>query len=255
VLTLTAFLTAFYMTRQWLLVFFGEFRGERPVAYVNPEPGPAAPIAHDGHADHAQWRELPAMTAALVTLACFALVAGALNLPFDGGHWLSQLWGQEAPPFNAAVAVISLLVALAGIAAGWYVYRGAFAAAQDRDPLEARAPGLFRLLNEAYRFDALYAASLGRLTSILALAGAFIDQALIDGLVDGVGRLTAWISRVNYVIDDTLLNDGPDALASGANAAGRQARRLQTGKAQDYAAYVFAGALALAMLYLYVIKK
>jgi NADH-quinone oxidoreductase subunit L len=197
------------------------------------------------------------MTAALVVLACFAVTAGFFNLPFGipGGHWLSHLWGQEAAPLNWPVAGISLLVALAGIAAGWYAYRGAFGAAQDSDPLDARAPGLFRLLNEKYRIDELYAASFGRLTTILALIAAFIDGTIIDGAVNGVGKVTILLSRLNYVIDDTLLNDGPDALAGGTNAAGRQARRLQTGKAQDYVAYVFAGALALAMLYLYVIKK
>ncbi|NTW97592.1 MAG: hypothetical protein HGB28_03485, partial [Oscillochloris sp.] len=66
---------------------------------------------------------------------------------------------------------------------------------------------------------------------------------------------TLFISRVNFIIDDTLLNDGPDAVAGGTNAVGRQTRKIQTGKAQDYVAYVFAGTLALAMLYLYVIKK
>jgi NADH-quinone oxidoreductase subunit L len=267
VLTLAAFLTAFYMTRQWLLVFFGEFRGEKPVVFVNPEPAPRQFGHHDDHghghghaddhADHSAWHESPTMTAALVVLASFALTAGAFNLPFDmpGGHWLSQLWGQEAAEINWLVAGVSMLVALSGIAVGWMAYRSAFGAAQDSDPLDARAPGLFRLLNEKYRVDELYAASFGRLTSVLALVSAFLDSILLDGIVNGVGKLTLFVSRVNYIIDDTLLNDGPDAMASGTNAAGRQTRRLQTGKAQDYVAYVFAGALALAMLYLYVIKK
>jgi NADH-quinone oxidoreductase subunit L len=263
-LTLAAFLTAFYMTRQWLLVFFGAFRGEKPVAFVNPEPAPRQ-IGHDDHhaadenthSDHSPWHESPTMTAALVVLASFALTAGFFNLPFNipGGFWLARLWGQEPAEINWLVAGVSLLLEMAGIAAGWYAYRSAFGAAQDTDPLAARAPGLFRLLNEKYRIDELYAASFGRLTSILALAWALIDSALLDGIVNGVGRLTLFLSRVNFIIDDTLLNDGPDALAGGTNAAGRQTRRLQTGKAQDYVAYVFAGALALAMLYLYVLKK
>ncbi|MEI7643873.1 MAG: NADH-quinone oxidoreductase subunit L [Chloroflexales bacterium] len=271
VLTLAAFLTAFYMTRQWLLVFFGAFRGEKPVVFVNTEPHPVGHDDHlghddhpghanhaDAHAAHSPWHESPTMTAALVVLASFALTAGLFNLPFHnipGSFWLARLWGQEVAEINWLVAGISLLVAGSGIAAGWLAYRSAFAAAQDTDPLDARVPGMFRLLNEKYRIDELYAASFGRLTAILTLAWAVLDSLLLDGIVDGVGKLTLFISRVNFIIDDTLLNDGPDALASGTNAVGRQARRLQTGKAQDYVAYVFAGALALAMLYLYVIKK
>ncbi len=269
VLTLAAFLTAFYMTRQWLLVFFGTFRGEKPVAFVNTElhVGHDDHLGHDdhaghashtdAHADHSPWHESPTMTAALVVLASFALTAGFFNLPFDipGGFWLTHLWSQEPAEINWLVASVSLVVALSGIGIGWLAYRNAFGAAQDTDPLNARVPGMFRLLNEKYRVDELYAASFGRVTNALALAWAFIDRALLNGIVDGVGKLTLFVSQVNFIIDDTLLNDGPDALASGTNAAGRQTRRLQTGKAQDYIAYVFAGTLALAMLYLYVIKK
>ncbi|NTW02698.1 MAG: NADH-quinone oxidoreductase subunit L [Oscillochloris sp.] len=271
VLTVAAFLTAFYMTRQWRLVFFGAFRGEHPVVFVNPEPAPRHISGHaahddhhaahgdthsDSHADHAHWHESPTMTAALVVLACFAVTAGFFNLPFSipGGHWLASLWGQEVAPINWMVAGISLLIAGAGIAVGWYTYQGAFGAAKDTDPLAARAPGLFRLLNEKYRIDELYTASFGRLTALLALLWSFIDSSILDGIVNGVGHLTLFISRINFIVDDTLLNDGPDALADGTNVTGRQTTRLQTGKVQDYVAYVFAGALALAVLYLYVIK-
>ncbi|MBX0327532.1 NADH-quinone oxidoreductase subunit L [Oscillochloris sp. ZM17-4] len=222
VLAVAAFLTAFYMTRQWFLVFFGAFRGEKPVVYVNAEPAPSHHAADHGdhhaehgdhHADHNLWHESPTMTAALAVLASFAVTAGFFNLPFSmpGGHWLSHIWGQEAAPLNWTVAGISLTVALAGIAAGWYAYRSAFAKAQDTDPLDARAPGLFRILHEKYRVDELYAASFGRLTAVLALAWAFLDRRILDGIINGVGSLTLFLSRVNYIVDDTLLNDGPRA--------------------------------------------
>src|SRR5690606_22626750 len=91
VLIVAAFLTAFYMTRQWRLVFFGQFRGERPVVFQNPEP-PRTPARHDsdaghsadphatghdaaGHATHrhlntgARWHESPLLITPLVVLA------------------------------------------------------------------------------------------------------------------------------------------------------------------------------------------
>jgi NADH-quinone oxidoreductase subunit L len=197
------------------------------------------------------------MTAPLVILAAFAVTAGFFNLPFDmpGAHWLSSLWGQEAASLNLLVAGLSLAVALGGIAAGWTLYSGAFGAAADRDPLEQRAPGLFRLLHEKYRVDELYQASVGRLVALLALAWAWLDRRVLDAIVDGVGRLTLLLGRINFIVDDTLLNDGPDRLARGTVASGKGARRLQTGKAQDYVGYLFGGALVLALLYLYVIGR
>lgn len=264
-LSAAAFLTAVYMTRQWWLVFFGEYRGAHPVVFVNPDAslthaahdhGSAHhPDDHDDHGEH--WHEDPRMIAPLVILASFALTAGALNLPVDGpfGHWLATLWGQEAAKLDPIVAGLSLLIALAGIAVGWYGYRSAFARADERDPLEVRAPALFAVLHTKYRIDELYAATFGRLTASLAAAWALLDRRLIDGLVDGVGRFTFGLGKVNFIIDDTLLNDGPDGLASGTQGSGRQARRLQTGKAQDYLIYVFSGLLALVVFWLYVVGR
>jgi NADH-quinone oxidoreductase subunit L len=91
--------------------------------------------------------------------------------------------------------------------------------------------------------------------ALLALAWAWLDRSLIDRVVDGVGRLTLFLGRVNFIVDDTLLNDGPDALARGTVASGKGTRRLQTGKAQDYVGYLFGGAVLLALVYLYVIRR
>jgi NADH-quinone oxidoreductase subunit L len=278
VLTLAAFLTAFYMTRQWRLVFFGQFRGEQPVVFKNPD-APRTPARQDsdaghganphaaGHDDHgghrhlntgARWHEDPLMITPLVILASFAVTAGLFNLPSfgqPGAHWLADIWGQEALPFSFTVAGISLLAAGLGIAAGWTLYGTAFGKASDKDPLEARAPGVFRLLNEKFRVDEIYQASFGRLTALLALVWAWIDSGIIDRVVDGVGRLTLFLGRMSFIADDTLFNDGPDAVASGTVASGKQTRRLQTGKAQDYVGYVFGGAVVLALVYLYVIGQ
>ena len=260
VLIVAAFLTAFYMTRQWRLVFWGSFRGERPLAYQNPEPAPHpanhGEQHHESHAPTLPHESGPAMIAPLVILASFALTAGLFNLPFGvaGGHWLSDLFGQEHAEFNWLVAGISLAVAVAGCGTGWVLYDNIFVRAEERDPLEERAPGLFALLQSGYRIDRFYTVSVGALTTILALAWAWLDRNVLDAIVNGVGRATLLIGRVNYIVDDTLLNDGPDALADGTLGAGRQTRRTQTGKAQDYLGYMFGGVVVLALVYLYVIR-
>ncbi|RRR67727.1 MAG: NADH-quinone oxidoreductase subunit L [Candidatus Viridilinea halotolerans] len=270
VLVLAAFLTAFYMTRQWYLVFFGEYRGDTPVVYQNPERATQAHHGHDdhghghdahGHDDHghmntgAHWHEDPRMIAPLVILASFAVTAGMFNLPSSGpmAHWLGTIWGQDAVPFSFLVAGISLLIAFSGIAAGWAIYSKAFARADERDPLELRAPALFKLLNEKYRIDELYQVSIIRTTTLLALAWAWLDRHVVDRIVNGVGSMTLGIGKVNFIVDDTLFNDGPDAMADGTVATGEQTRLIQTGKAQDYLVYVFGGALVFALLWLYVL--
>lgn len=271
VLSVAAFLTAFYMTRQWRLVFWGVFRGERPVVFVNPEPVHAHADHHDhghdaahagaaqGHDDHAPatpHESGPTMIAPLVVLASFALTGGLFNLPFGlpFGHWLTDLFGQEHAEFSMLVAGISLAVAIAGVVAGWVLYDNTFVRADERDPIDERVPGLFALLYQKYRVDEFYQASFGRLTALLALAWAWFDRQVLNRLVDGVGRLTFFLGRINFIVDDTLLNDGPDAMAGGTVSAGRQTRRLQTGKAQDYLGYLLGGLLVMALVYLYVLR-
>jgi NADH-quinone oxidoreductase subunit L len=286
VLTLASFLTAFYMTRQWRTVFFGAYRGDNPLrwqpterpdtilgeAYEEDEPHPSDVPAHahdeyqhgaEAHTEHShdhptagheQPRESPwTIVMPLVILATFAVAAGFFNLPFSipGAHWLSDLLGQEAAIFNWLVALLALLVGLAGIAAGWFLYDKAFARAQDQDPFEAKSPGLFTWLNHAFSIDYIYARTIVWFAGRLAQAWRWFDRTVLSRIVAGVAYLTGLLGRLNFIVDDTVLNDGPDALASGTRATGDGMRRSQTGRAQDYIALVFAGIVVLALLYLY----
>jgi NADH-quinone oxidoreductase subunit L len=213
--------------------------------------------AHD-HPTHGHEtpRESPwTIVAPLVVLATFAVAAGLFNLPFSmpGGHWLSDLLGQEAASFNIAVAVLALLVAGGGIAVGWF-YDTAFKTAHDPDPLAQQQPGLFDVLNQAYSFDAFYAMTVGRAANVLAQGWNWLDRYIISRIVDGAGVVTAFLGRLNFIVDDTVLNDGPDALASGTRASGNGMRQTQTGRAQDYIGLVFAGIVVLALIYIYGIR-
>lgn len=265
-LTLASFLTAFYMSRQWFTVFFGTYRGDNPIEFVNPEPAAShgAHHAHDDHAhdDHAHAshsghggkpHESPwSMTLPLIILAVFATIGGFFNLPFSmpGGHWLSDLLGQHAAEFNPIVAALALTIAGIGIWAGSR-YATAFQTAHDADPLQTWQPNLFSILHRKYMVDEFYTATVGALTPVIAATWRWLDQQVIDRIVVGVGNATLFLGRVNFIVDDTLFNDGPDGLAEGTVMSGDGLRQAQTGKAQDYGGYIFMGVVALAVIYLY----
>jgi NADH-quinone oxidoreductase subunit L len=147
-----------------------------------------------------------------------------------------------------------VLVAGLGVAAGWLLYAPAFHLAAEHDPLEQRNPRLFTLLRTAYGVDAFYRASVGRLTELLAQGWRWLDAHLLDPLVDGVGHVVGWLGRINFIIDDTLFNDGPDAMAKTTVITGDGVRHSQTGKAQDYIGLVFAGVVILGLIFLYVVQ-
>ena len=286
-LTVAAFLTAFYMTRQIMVVFYGPFRGFQPrpvdarqdyseaVPVETPHHDPAhAPevagaahgttaktydthAAHDahGHEHHHEPHEPHEspwnMTVPLLILAIFAFGAGYANWPFSGGHWLSHYLGQEAAEFNTTTAAIATVLAFAGIFLGYALYRGAFTRSTDLDPLEARMPGLFHILNRKFFIDELYGATIGRFTNWLGRGLGFFDQNVVDGTVNGVGLGQLLLAKINFIIDDFVLNQGADTLADATTYTGDGLRQTITGKIQDYGALIFAGVVMLAVIYLY----
>jgi NADH-quinone oxidoreductase subunit L len=212
----TALLTAFYMSRQVFMVFFGEARwdqGER--AEATGDHG-------SGHAEHAEPHESPwTMTVPLVILAVLAAVGGGLNLPFLHSlhflaDWLHPVVGEVETEIDVSsatkvgLAVMATLSGLAGIAGAVAVYLK-----HRVQPIEPD------LLLHAYHYDETLAVVIGDGGTRLADALAVADKAAIDGAVDGAGTLV--------------------------QAAGRQLRVLQTGFVRSYALAIAGGAaLALA---------
>lgn len=248
VLSLASLLTAFYMTRQVMVVFFGTFRGHHPRKQPHTTHGDHHHEAHDPH--ESPWT----MTVPLGILALFAVFAGFVNLPYDGYHHLAEFFAQEAGKFNVLVIWVSSAIAVLGIGLGWLAYRNAFASAEDADPLQRLLPGAFTALNRKFYFDEIYAATFGAAAGVLARASTWLDERVLDRVVLDSGSFTRFLGQVNFIIDDTVLNDGADLLATGAQSAGDGTRRSVTGKIQDYVALVFAGVVVLGVIYLYVVR-
>jgi len=149
------------------------------------------------------------------------------------------------------VMVIATLVGLAGIGAGYMLYRNAFATADALDPLEQMMPGVFKALNQRLYIDQFYGATVGTFAYTLALVWRWFDRRVLNGLLNGTGALTMFLGRLNFIIDDTVLNDGVDALSDGTNLMGDATRQVETGKIQDYASLIFMGVVVLGVIYLY----
>jgi NADH-quinone oxidoreductase subunit L len=258
VLTLASFLTAFYMTRQIIVVFFGSFRGHSPRAATHPSEPQAVEHAHEhgdehggehAHGGHDPHESPWTMTVPLIILAVFAVLAGFVSLIGNGlGGFLL---GEQAPAFNFLTAGIATVIAFVGIFLGYSLYRNAFATAEDLDPLEQRMPGIFRLLNRKFYFDEIYGSSFGKLSYGLAWAWNLFDRYVLDGVLRLTAAITVFFGRLNFIIDDTVLNDGADALSDGTYGAGDGVRQVETGKIQDYASLIFAGVVVLGLIYLY----
>ena len=209
----------------------GQFRGHspRPQAYVahghddHAAHGDAHSDAHESHDPHeSHWT----MWLPLAILAVFAALAGFVNV--TGG--LSGFFGQEAEAFNFLTAGIATVIALAGIGLGWSLYRNAFATATDLDPLERMMPGVFRVLNRKFYFDEIYGSTFGKLSYGLAWGWNLFDRYVLDGILRLTAAITVFFGRLNFIIDDTVLNDGADVLTDGTYDTGDVVRQAETGK-------------------------
>jgi NADH-quinone oxidoreductase subunit L len=222
---LTAVLTAFYMARAVTLTFFGTYRG-----HGHPHESPRI------------------MTAPLVILAALAAVAGFFGAPFvDGGFRELVHFGEEAhiAGFDFALAGLSVLLALAGIAIGVVLYRRF----KDPDPIERLGP-FYTLLDRKYYLDDVYMTGIVRpIQYPIARAVNWIDTRVLDGTVRGVGRLTGLFGRGTDTVDRRLVDGAVNRVAIGTGWTGGLLRYIQSGNVQRYAVFLFAGVTIMAVIF------
>ena len=210
---ITALLTAFYMSRQVFMVFFGTARWSESqeaelankIAHeTDHEAVDADADAHaDGHVDaHAgghgdahdlQPHESPrTMTIPLIVLAFFAAIAGVLNLPFSEdveflNRWLEPVVGATQVHLHLSTTqlaielITSTVVALLGISIAYAVYLK-----HKVDPGRIELP----LFANGWYIDSAITNFMGGLGRKSFELIALFDKVVIDGAVNGVARAT-----------------------------------------------------------------
>jgi NADH-quinone oxidoreductase subunit L len=227
-----AVMTAFYMWRLMGKTFYGQ-----PSAY-------AKSIWDRIH--ESTWT----MTLPLVLLAIpSALIGLALGLPFGDStlsSWLEPVFGEseellrpETHPFelagiDGALILVSVAAATLGLVVGIWLF-GAFRRGEKRERVESltQSTGAARFLYRAtlnkWWFDDLNLLLFIVIGGRVAGAIWWFDRVVVDGTVNGVGRLT---------VD-----------------AGRGLRRVQTGRVQNYALGIAIGLIVMAGSYLLIAAR
>ncbi|MGB3701436.1 MAG: NADH-quinone oxidoreductase subunit L [Anaerolineales bacterium] len=238
ILIIAAFLTAFYMGRQVLMVFFGKPRSKAT--------------------EHAK-ENRSLITIPLIILAFFSAIGGILNLPrlHTFAEWLEHTVKVIHPvEFSLAAAVVASIVALSGLVVAWVVYSWRYKQLQELppakrpdDPLRQWLGPIFTGMENKWWVDELYWAvilnpyiTLSRFLAevidwrfwhdwfhdtVIArsfrefakfLAGAF-DLGVIDGIANGLASITVRFAG--------------------------SLRKVQTGYVRNYALSVFVGVVVI----------
>ena len=176
---ITALLTAFYMTRQVIMVFYGQAKWNDHSA------------EHGAHGDLTPHESPKVMLAPLVVLSVLSVVGGAMQLPFGKNfnfleRWLAPVVEESEAHIQDTWAyqnkylllVVAIVIAVAGIAASIAVY--------SKSLFKVVEP---KVLEQAWYYD-------NAASRVVAGPGAatfnfiaWVDANIVDGIVNGVGEL------------------------------------------------------------------
>ncbi len=227
-------LTALYMTRQIIYVFFGNSRAAAERAHESPR----------------------VMTIPLIVLALCAIFLSVVLTP--AWPWLHAYLTGESVRFEIArllqpMLFISLAVVGAGIGVGIWTYRKAGIPDRDRpaeiDPLEYAQPGLFRFLANKMWIDEFYDGTVIAFSWIGARFSDWMDRYFWDGLVRGFGAIGQLFGTFTASIDERGINAGVDETTAGTRGLGRVISEAHSGQIQTYLGAIAIGMLALLLLY------
>ena len=158
------------------------------------------------------------------------------------------------PTFSIGIAVLSTVIGLVGIslAYAWYWLGLGPQGITERNRL-ARA-GHTVLVNKYY-FDRVYTDGVAAaFKGPIARAANWTNQNVIDAVINLVGRAGVGTGRWVYErIDQGVVDTVVKGTGSAAGGTGQGLRQIQTGRVQQYAAILFAGAAVLTAIFIVVI--
>jgi len=224
VLLVGAAFTAFYTGRMVFMTFWGSYRG-----HGHPHESP------------------PSMTGPLVLLAAATLGTGFLGASITGAPFFDWVYltHPEEVAFVPWIAGLSTLVALGGLFLAYTLYA---VRTRERDPVLA-LPG-YSLLDRKYYLDDLYLNGIVfPIRDRLSAGIDWVNRYVLDGVVNGAGALARGLAKIVMMFDRRVIDGAVDGVGNVARGSGGILRYLQSGNVQRYAVFLFAGVIALAIVF------
>jgi NADH-quinone oxidoreductase subunit L len=227
-------LTALYMTRQMIYIFFGNRRAASEHAHESPA----------------------VMTMPLIALAICSIAFSIVLTP--AWPWLHGYLTGEPAHFDITLLVqpmlfVSLALVAAGIGLGFVMYGKAGREDRHRtaetDPLEHAQPALFHFLENKMWLDELYAWTVVAWSRMAARISDWMDRHFWDGLARGFGGLGQLLGIFSANLDERGINVGVDETMTGTRGLGRVMSAWHSGQIQTYLGIIAVGMLALLILY------
>lgn len=169
--TLTAFMTAFYMSRLLFVTFFGMPADERTYS----------------HAYETGWfMRLP-----LIVLAGLAVISGLWGHEFGFGEWVRFGMPVEEG-IDPVIAISSTVLSIIAIMAAWHIY---VTKPYLSDTMAEKTGVLYKLSFNKFYIDEIYACLIKYVVDGTAKVLYWFDVNIVDGIINMLAAIVGGISR------------------------------------------------------------
>jgi NADH-quinone oxidoreductase subunit L len=235
--------TAFYMFRSYYMTFYRREATAEMKQHVHESPR--------------------TITWVLVALAILAVITGLLGVPhlWFGIEPIFEKWlhpvmnlgpfdgpGREAL-HSHGMEWLGMAASVAIATAGWFVARSLYkderATLARLEAWKLRYATWHRLLFNKYWVDEIYQATFVRGFMALSRGCAWFDRVVVDGMVNATAPFLKGVAGLSGWIDQIFVDGAVNGVAALVMKAGREGRRVQTGRVNNYVYGVVVGVIAL----------
>ena len=184
---LVSAMTCFYMFRLFFLTFYGNFRG-----------------THEQ--EHHLHESPPAMTIPLIILAALSIAGGFLGFPHELGellgihhglsHFLASVLHESAAHASLSTELLLMSVAIAMVAIVTFIAYQVYVKRQSL-PVAEGAPMSAgkKLAYNKYYIDEIYNSLITKPLQVISeISSEILDKKIVDGSVNGIGKIVKWSS-------------------------------------------------------------
>jgi NADH-quinone oxidoreductase subunit L len=268
----TAGLTAFYMSRMWLMTFTGEPKDEHVYEHAHEPPRtmtiPLIILA--GFSIFAAWG-WPVWDAEKSWLEHNIHHAQPTSVMADFGHLPrieqggdvleeGEAWDVAKKEFlnerlaarnnHSLAGTMALTLVIIGIVFALTVY---YWRKLDAEEAKAQFPRLHAFLEDKWGFDRLYSVTLVRPTMVVAGWLRTFDLVVIDGTINGLARFTVWLAREDGRFDNGVIDGLVNLIARVCYGIGGAFRQMQTGLIRNYILFLALAAVCIFILLSYLV--
>ena len=238
-----AVMTCTYILRLWLRIFWGE---EHHAADAHAGGHGKHGKSQASHASHAH--ESPAiMVLPMAVLGIGAAIAGLAGSPWFGGRFFYLLGDHHAHEhIDIPLLIVTFAILVAGGSLAYFV--GFKRLNFVPTPLRPLATKAYTLAYNKYYVDEIYQAVLIRPIQAASRSLTGFDGSVVDGAVNGAGRIGAFLSRWEDAFDRLVVDGAVNGFGAIAQTLGSAGRLLQTGQVQQYLLVIIVAAVRLSVL-------